>query len=110
VALLLVAAAVAAIVLLVHADPSRTFPADHGVTSADGEWVRCAVETIEHHPESFAAQNGFEIEKSGEGRLVVRSALLTTEIRGVDQSLTYWRFRGWHALSLDCPAIQPGEG
>jgi hypothetical protein len=110
VALLLLAAAVGVIVLLLRSAPAESFAADHGVAASDEEWVRCAAETIERHPGPFAAQNGFEIEEVGQGRLTVRSALLTTEVQAVDQSLTYWRFEGWHMVPLDCPRARPDTG
>jgi len=110
VALLLVVAGVVGIVVLVRPAPLRSFPPDHGVGPADADWVRCAAETIERHPEPFAAQPGFEVERAGQGRLVVRSALLTTEVQPVEGSLSYWRFRGWHAVPLDCPEVRRGDG
>jgi hypothetical protein len=110
VALLLLAAAVGVIVFLLRSAPAESFAADHGVAASDEEWVRCAAETIERHPGPFAAQNGFEIEEVGQGRLTVRSALLTTEVQAVDQSLTYWRFEGWHMVPLDCPRVRPDTG
>ncbi len=109
VALLLLAAAVAVVVLLLRSAPAESFAADHGVAASDEEWVRCAAETIERHPGPFAAQNGFEIEETGENRLVVRSALLRTEVQLVEGSLHYWRFQGWHMVPLDCPGIRPEE-
>ncbi|MBN2114728.1 MAG: hypothetical protein JW785_11455 [Acidimicrobiia bacterium] len=108
-ALLLVAAGVVGIVLLVRPAPLQSFPPDHGVGPADADWVHCAVETIERHPEPFAAQGGFEVERVGQGRLLVRSALLKTEVQPVEGSLSYWRFRGWHSVPLDCPVAQSGE-
>ena len=69
--------------------------------------MRCAAETIERHPGPFSAQNGFEIEAVGEGRLLVRTALLTTEVQLGDGSLHYWRFRGSHTVVSDCPEVRP---
>jgi hypothetical protein len=110
VALLLLAAGALAIVLLFRSAPVQPFAADHGVRSSAAEWVRCAVETIVHHPEPFAAQNGFEIEELDSRRLVVRSALLITEVQLADGNLHYWRFRGWHTVFLDCPGVRPDTG
>jgi hypothetical protein len=110
VALLLLAVGVVAMVLLFRSAPAESFAPDHGVTVSDAEWVRCAVETIERHPGAFTAGNGFEIEAAGERRLLVRSALLTTEVQLGDGNLHYWRFRGWHTVISDCPQVRPDEG
>ena len=107
VALLLLAAGALAIVLLFRSAPPQSPAADHGVRASAAEWVRCAAETIDKHPGPFAAQNGFEIEEAGSRRLVVRSALLTTEVQLVEGKLGYWRFKGWHFVSLDCPGVRP---
>jgi hypothetical protein len=108
VALSLLAAAVAVIVLLLQWAPAESFAPDHGVAASDEEWVRCAAETIERHPGPFAAQSGFEIEEVGHRRLLVRSALLTTDVQLVEGALSYWRFKGWHAVFLDCPEVRLG--
>ncbi len=109
-ALLLLAAAVSVIVFVLRSAPAESFAADHGVAASAEEWIRCAAETIERHPGPFTAHNGFEIEEAGQRRLVVRSALLTTEVQLVEGTLSYWRFKGWHAVSLDCPEVRPDTG
>lgn len=110
VALSLLVAGVVAMVLLLRPAPAESFAPDHGVAGSDAEWVRCAAETIERHPGPFTAQKGFEIEEVGERRLLVRTALLTTEVQLGDGNLHYWRFRGWHTVISDCPQVWPDEG
>lgn len=107
VALVLLSTAVAAITVTLGRAPSESFPTDHGVTDSCEEWVRCAAETIEAHPGTFAAQNGFEIETAGPRWIVVRSGLLTTRLEMADGHLAYWRFGGWHSVPWDCPGVRP---
>lgn len=61
-------------------------------------------------PHPFGAQGGFEVEEAGQRGLLVRSALLATEVQLADGNLHYWRFRGWHTVVSDCPGIRPEEG
>jgi hypothetical protein len=42
--------------------PRFSFPADHGVSTTDPDWLRCAAETIQRHPQEFGAQHGFGVE------------------------------------------------
>ena len=86
-------------------DPDLATPETLGAVR-EGE-LRCAAETIERHPGPFTAQSGSEIEAVGEGRLLVRAALLTTEVQLADGNLHYWRFKGWHTVFPDCPEVRP---
>ena len=85
------------------------FADDHGVSRAP-DWVRCSVETIERHPGPFGATSGFDLDWEMSRTLTVHTAWLTTKVEVVEGSLTYWRWRGHHFVSLDCPDASSQAG
>jgi hypothetical protein len=106
----LVALAVWAVVGLTDRDrmPRLTFPADHGVSASDPEWLRCAAETVENHPEQFGAQHGFVVEYR-QNRWLVRGTGAETWISVGDGKLIYRR-PGWRhprSFPVNCPGVWP---
>ncbi len=104
-ALVFLLAPILVLVMLLGRSLSESFPADHGVTATDDQWVRCAAETIEAHPEAFGAPSGFVIEADQSGALQVRTALITTPVQFADGRLSYRRFDSWHTIPMDCPGV-----
>ncbi|MBM3695877.1 MAG: hypothetical protein FJW79_08100 [Actinobacteria bacterium] len=88
--------------------PKFWLAADHGVSASDPEWVRCAAETIERHPEPFRAEHGFVLEHEG-AHLVVRSTWIDTGVQ-VGEGHLVWKPRSaqdFRDIPLDCPGVRP---
>jgi hypothetical protein len=86
--------------------PKFSLPADHGVTASDSEWLRCAAETVERHPQPVGAQNGFVIEFSGgEWLLRGRWADKRIEVDGGDLLYASPGSEDSRRMPLDCPSV-----
>jgi hypothetical protein len=86
--------------------PKFSLPADHGVTASDPEWLRCAAETIERHPQPLGAQSGFLIEFSdGEWLVRGRWADKRVEVQGGDLLYASPGSTDSRRMPLDCPDV-----
>jgi hypothetical protein len=88
--------------------PKFSFPADHGVSASDPDWLRCAAETIQRHPQEFGAQHGFVIE-SRQGQWVVSGTWFDKWVEVEDGEIAYRSPGSEDArrMPLDCPGISP---
>jgi hypothetical protein len=86
--------------------PKFSLPADHGVTASDPEWLRCAAETIERHPQPLGAQSGFLLEFSdGEWLVRGRWADKRVEVQGGDLLYASPGSTDSRRMPLDCPDV-----
>jgi hypothetical protein len=115
VALVLVAVVVALVGLGVWAFavkgirmPKFSFPADHGVSASDPDWVRCAVETIDRHPQLPGVQHGFVVEFQ-QGQWLVRGMWTDSWVEVRDRSLVYGSPGSGESrqMPVDCPDVWP---
>jgi hypothetical protein len=88
--------------------PEFSMPADHEVSASDSEWLRCAAETIERHPQPLGAQNGFVIELSN-GEWLVRGRWADRRVEVDNGDLLYGSpgSADSRRMPLDCPAVSP---
>ena len=86
--------------------PKFSLPADHGVSASDPDWLRCAAETIQRHPQEFGAQHGFVIE-SRQGQWVVGGMWFDKWVEVEDGAIAYRSPGSEDArrMPLDCPGV-----
>jgi hypothetical protein len=88
--------------------PKFSLPADHGVSASDPQWLRCAAETIERHPQPLGAQNGFVIEFS-DGQWLVRGRWADKRVEVKNGTLLYASpgSADSRRMPVDCPGVSP---